>query len=240
MVLLGDKASTELVGVFAVALAYSTKIMMISDSVTDINMTIFTEKFINSIPEFAKDFISNFSKIFIATTFVSITAIFWGKEVFTIAFGDKFSGVELFIPFLVLAYWAYSFINIIKSSVYVPAKRLLVLVLNFVFLLVSSAAIFYLLTIFFEIGVSMAVSVAMAVGAILTLAIFFMDLYLKYKILLLDKKILIYFALSLPVLLAFFYFDLEFIKKIVMYIFYSGSSLFLMYKWGVLKGLKQK
>jgi len=234
LALLGDKASLQLVGVFGIALAYSAKLMMISDSITDVNMTIFTEKYLNDIKNFASDFLSNFSKIFITTTFVSISVLFWNKEVFDFIFRNKYAGAEKYVPVLVIAYWAYSFINIYKASIYVPAKRLLLLVVGFLLLLITSIVSFIgfrLLNIF---DVTLSLSVAMMIGSLITYLFMTFDLRIKFKVWFINTQMLITFSFSLFMCLIYFY-NLQLNFKLLMFVLYFAIQMYLMLKWKVIK-----
>ena len=196
LVLLGNKASLQLVGVFGIALAYSAKIMMISDSITDVNMTVFTEKYLNDFKNFTTDFLNNFSKIFITTSFVSISVLFWNKEVFEFIFKNKYAGAENYIPVLVIAYWAYSFINIYKSSIYVPAKRLVMLVIGFLTLLVISVVSFILFSLFNIFDVTQSLAVSMMLGSIATYLFTTIDLRYKFKTWFFNSQMLVAFLLA--------------------------------------------
>ena len=234
LVLLGNKASLQLVGVFGIALAYSAKIMMISDSITDVNMTVFTEKYLNDFKNFTTDFLNNFSKIFITTSFVSISVLFWNKEVFEFIFKNKYAGAENYIPVLVIAYWAYSFINIYKSSIYVPAKRLVMLVIGFLTLLVISVVSFILFSLFNIFDVTQSLAVSMMLGSIATYLFTTIDLRYKFKTWFFNSQMLVAFLLACLMLFVYSQ-QLQVSNKLFLFVLYFGIKMYLMLEWKVIR-----
>jgi len=232
--LLGTKASLQVVGVFGIALAYSAKIMMISDSITDVNMTVFTEKYLHDLQNFAKDFLNNFSKVFITTTFVAISVLFWNKEVFAFIFRGKYDGAELYVPVLVIAYWAYSFINIFKASIYVPAKRLALLVVGFLLLLISAVVSFYALAVFKVYDVTLSLAIAMMISSIATYLFMTFDLRYKFKTWFINSQMLVTLCLGGLSLFIYMYYG-NFMVKATYFSIYVLVQAYLMLKWKVLK-----
>ncbi len=233
-VLLGSKASLQLVGVFGIALAYSAKIMMISDSITDVNMTVFTEKYINDFKNFMVDFLNNFSKIFITTTFVAISVLFWNKEVFDFIFRNKYEGAEKYIPVLVIAYWAYSFINIYKASIYVPAKRLVLLIIGFLILFTVSVTSFFAFSILKIFDVTLSLAVSMMLGAVVTYLFMTIDLKYKFNIWFINFQMLISSILAITLLLIYFQ-QPHILTKLLIFVLYFGLQMYLMLRWKVIK-----
>jgi len=234
LALFESKASLQLVAVFGIALAYSAKLMMISDSITDVNMTIFTEKYLKDLKNFASDFLKNFSKIFVTTTFVAVTVLFWNTEVFQFIFRNKYAGAENYIPLLVTAYWAYSFINIFKSSIYVPAKRLALLVVAFVLLFIGSIVSFFILALFKVFDVTLSLAVSMMIGSLLTYIFMILDLKYKFKTWFINYQMLITLALSSVMCLVYIY-HFQFIYKLIVFLLYLVIQMYLMLKWKVIK-----
>jgi len=232
--LFGSKASLQLVAVFGIALAYSSKIMMISDSITDVNMTIFTEKYLNDLKNFVSDFLINFSKVFVTTSFVAVSVLFWNQEIFSLIFKNKYTGAENYIPFLVTAYWAYSFVNILKSSIYVPAKRLFLLVVSFVLLFLGSIVSFFVLALFKVFDVTLSLAVAMMIGSLLTYIFMILDLHYKFKTWFINSQMIITLTLSGFMCLVYIY-QFQFIYKLILFLLYFAIQLYLMLKWKVIK-----
>ena len=63
--LLGFEVTKETVGIFAFSMLYAKKLMNISDAVTDVNLPVLSEKYVNDTSSFIKIFSDNFNKIYI-------------------------------------------------------------------------------------------------------------------------------------------------------------------------------
>jgi stage V sporulation protein B len=142
-VLLGIANADEVIAIYAAALLFAKKLMSVSDSVTDVNLPVFSEKFVKNIKEFKKLFSENFNKVFVFIVISAVSAAYWAPQLLRILTGKEeyFQALGL-IPPLVLAYILYSVINIIKSSVFIPAKLAKQMIMGFVFLLVVTALTF--------------------------------------------------------------------------------------------------
>lgn len=136
--------SAELVAVFSVALLYGKKLMNISDSVTDVNLPVFSEKYASNLQEFKSEFVSNFNKLFVLTIFTAVGAVFWSQEVFHIVFQEvNYDEALPLVAPLVFTFIFYSFVNILKSSVLVPARLVFELIAGFVALLGVTYGFYY-------------------------------------------------------------------------------------------------
>ncbi len=166
--LLGLTITPELVGYFGFALLYSKKLMNISDAVTDVNLPVFSDKYVNERESFNEAFTKNFDKLFALIIFIGVSAIYWVPEIVSIAIGSaKYDpSLSLVLP-LVYAFICYSFINIIKSSVIIPAKMVKEMILSFVVLIGGTVAFYFGLKGAW--GNLLAMSYGMAIGAMLSL-----------------------------------------------------------------------
>ncbi len=134
--LLGLSVTAEVVGIFGFAMLYAKKILAVSDSVTDVNLAVFSDKYINDRAGFVQYFRSNFNKIFVLILPIAFTAVFWSREVVLVAgLWDKYAqAIELILP-VIFAFVFYSFLDIIKSSVLVPAKMGKEMAISFILML---------------------------------------------------------------------------------------------------------
>ncbi|HLB51714.1 hypothetical protein A3F07_00780 [candidate division WWE3 bacterium RIFCSPHIGHO2_12_FULL_38_15] len=177
--LLGLEVSKETVGIFAFGLLYAKKLMNISDAVTDVNLPVLSEKFVKDTAAFKEIFSSNFNKIYILIIFVAASAVYWSKDVITLLVGgNKYDESFPYVLPLVFAFVFYSFINIIKSSVIVPAKLVKELIASFVVLLVGTV-LFFILTNE-NLGSLSSMSYAMLIGAALSTG--FMVIISQFKL----------------------------------------------------------
>ncbi len=136
---LGIDTSPEQLAIFAFALLYAKKILSISDAVTDVSLPILSEKYSQNINDFKLSFIKNFDKVFGFILISAAFACYWAPELITILVGgDKYDSSYKYILPILLAFVLYSFIDIIKSSVFVPARLVKEMALSFVILLFAT------------------------------------------------------------------------------------------------------
>ncbi|MFA6982225.1 MAG: oligosaccharide flippase family protein [Patescibacteria group bacterium] len=149
--LLGFTVSNEMIGFFSLALLYAKKLMLASDSVTDVNLPVLSDKYVNDIKEFKRLFTDNFNKVYSLIFLIAITAVFWSKEFIPIAVGgDKYDqSLPLILP-LGFAFIFYSLINIVTSSILIPAKMVKHMIAGFMLMLVSTVASYFVLSNFAE------------------------------------------------------------------------------------------
>ncbi len=141
---LGLFNSPEIVAIFAFALLYAKKLMSISDAVTDVNLPVLSEKYVKNVEDFKRLFTRNFDKIFISVIAAAAFASYWAPEIVSLVVGgDKYADSYTLISPVIFAFILYSFINIVKSSVLIPAKMVKHMIIGFVLLLAASAAFFF-------------------------------------------------------------------------------------------------
>lgn len=163
---LGLFNSPETVAIYSFALLYGKKLMSISDSVTDVSLPVLSEKFKNNLEEFRATFSRNFDKIFVFVILSATVASYWAPEIIRVLVGsDKYEASYVLVPAVILSFIIYSFINIVKSSVLIPAKMTKTMIFTFLFLILGTGG-FFLLT-YKELGLLGAMSWGMAFGSIL-------------------------------------------------------------------------
>lgn len=159
--LIGVYASPEIVAVFAFAILYARKILSISDAVTDVSLPVLSEKFSNDISEFKQLFKKNFDKVFGFIILASTVACYWAPELIKVLVGgDKYAASYSYIPPILLAFVVYSILDIVKSSVYVPAKMVGQMLWSYFILLAITIITFYVGVRFESSLTSMAWSLA--------------------------------------------------------------------------------
>ena len=165
--ILGTEISKEAVGIFAFGMLYSKKLMAISDAVTDVSLPVLSEKYVKDFVNFRELFSDNYNKLFVFITFVGMCVIYWAREVIQVLVGShKYDlAFPLILP-LVFAFVFYSFINIIKSSVIIPAKMIKEMITSFAILLAVTVGFYFVSHDRF--GSLMAMSLAMFFGSFLS------------------------------------------------------------------------
>lgn len=170
---LGLFNSTEVVAIYAFALLYAKKLMTISDSITDVSLPVLSEKYEKDINEFKLVFSKNFDKIFFIVLIVGVFASYWAPEVTTFLVGsDKYASSYSLIPPMILAFILYSYINVVKSSVLIPAKMTWDMILTFVFMIIGTIVFFFGSNLFLPILPSMAWG--MVFGSLVSLLFMFL------------------------------------------------------------------
>ena len=154
--------------IFGFAVLYSKKLLQISDAVTDVNLPVLSEKYVNDIEDFKKVFIHNFNKVYSVICLTAALAGYWAPEIIKLLAGIKkyeeyYSSLEL-IPPLLLAFVLYAALDILKSSVLIPAKLSKDMILGFLLLLLGTGAFFFVTYRF--IGILLAMSWGMAYGSL--------------------------------------------------------------------------
>ncbi len=148
--------------------------MSISDSVTDVNLPVLSEKFSKDFKDFKETFCDNFNKVFSFIVLSAAVAVYWAPQIVYVLLG-KFKYFEyadsfrLILP-LLFAFILYSLLDIVKSSVLIPAKMTKEMLIGFATLLVATGASFIVLsryTHFFDSLFSM--SLSMAIGSVVAL-----------------------------------------------------------------------
>lgn len=170
--ILGMSLSPEKIAIYSFALMFAKKIMSISDAVTDVNLPVLSEKFTNNLEDFKTTFTQNFDKVFSFVIISSAVASYWAPEIIKFAVGaeryiEYYDSLILILP-LLIAFIIYSLINIVKSSILIPAKMVSTMLLSFVFLMVFTLLTFGVFHYTSTANVLLAMSVSMAVGSLVS------------------------------------------------------------------------
>ena len=236
VLLLGQKYSLEIIGIFAFAFNFSSKLMAISDSITDVNLPVFSKKVLDGAKEFFKDFNENFNFLYSIIFIIGTTIIFWSKEILKLAdylifvfiqivglnltkniYNKYESSIYLFFP-LIISIIFYSFLNIFKSSIYVPLTRLGKLINAYLIMFFTSFGAFYLFTDYIKIesDALLVMSWSLALGSFLGFIYVFFDILLKYKNQIVSSKNVVLSLLCL--IISFFtYYNLTFEVKLIYF-----------------------
>ncbi|MFC1722074.1 oligosaccharide flippase family protein [Patescibacteria group bacterium] len=181
--MLGFTQNAELVGIYSFALLYAKKLIHVSDAITDVNLPVFSEKYVTNIGEFKKLFSTNFNRVFSMIVFFAMSAVFWAPELIKILIGsNKYdSAIPLLMP-MVFAFIFFSLINIIQSSVAIPAKLVKEMILGFFLLLLGTLGAFYGGRSFFDPISSMAYAMLLGAGLAFIYLVYLLQNKLKFKI----------------------------------------------------------
>jgi len=164
---LGLFESPEVIATYAFALLYAKKLTSISDSVTDVNLPVLSEKYRKNLSEFKELFERNFNKLFSIIVLVGTFAAYWAPLIIRIPVGHKYDDSFVLIPPMILSFMLYSLLNIINSSVLIPAKMTKSMIGSYVMMIIGTGGFFYVTKGI--IGVLPSMAWGMAFGSLLSL-----------------------------------------------------------------------
>jgi O-antigen/teichoic acid export membrane protein len=172
---LGLFQSPETIATYAFALLYAKKLTSISDSVTDVNLPVLSEKYQRDFSEFKELFARNFNKLFSFIVLTGTFAAYWAPLIIRIPVGHKYDDSFVLIPPMILSFMLYSFLNIITASVLIPAKMTKSMVATYVIMIIGTGGFFLASRTFLDVLPGMAW--AMAFGSLFS--IIFMLMFIR-------------------------------------------------------------
>ena len=239
VLILGQSYSLEMIGIFAFAFNFASKLMAVSDSITDVNLPVFSKKVVDGAQEFFTDFNENFNFLYSLIFLIGASIVFWSKEILKISdyfiyffikiiglnlsknIYDKYeSSIYLFFP-LILSIIFYSYLNIFKSSIYVPFSRLRKMINSYLILISVSFIIFYLVSRFLNLTQDglILMSWSLAFGAFSSFLYLFFDILFNFKNQIVSSKNISLSIFSI-ILCSFTYFNLPILTKILYFSFF--------------------
>ncbi len=227
---LGATVSAEEVGVFSFAILYAMKLLVVSDAVTDVNLPAMTNHIRQSFNGFKEKFLSNFQKVYALMLLAGVVAVFWAKDIFHLLVGEKFDASLPLIPPLMLAVFIYGLLNLLGSSVLVPAKFLKEMVVYHIILLGATAVI---LVVFFSMSPLLTVSWSMALGGIASCA-YLSFVCQKKDLPLWNKKTFFPTLAAVPIMLAHFVVS-DFGPRGLVFLVFLVFYLWLIPRLGILE-----
>jgi hypothetical protein len=258
VLILGQDYSLETIAIFAFALNFSSKLMAISDSVTDVNLPVFSKKASDSIEEFFKSFNENFNFLYSVILVIGSLIVYWSQEILKVAdyltymlvkilnlnlsknIYDKYSAaIYLFFP-LIISIIFYSYLNILKSSIYVPLSRLRKLINSFILMFFLTFGLYYALLKlnYFPADGLLLMSWSLALGSFFAFVYCFFDILTSYKNQIVTSKNISLTMLSFS-LCFFTYFSLPVLTKLIYFSFYFLMVTFV-YKINIFKIILKK
>src|SRR3989344_2197191 len=231
---LGLFVDAQVIGIYGFALLYGKKLMAVSDAVTDVNLPVLSDKYVNNIEEFKSMFAHNFNRIFSLILLGAIPAVYWVREFVNLVVGsgkyDAALGLVLPISF---AFVFYSFINIITASVVIPAKMVKEMILGYV-LMILTTALFYFATLS-QLGHLLAMAYGMFTGGMagLLFLIVLSQIKLNFKYFNHDH----YLILLQCLVIAYMGFINGLLVKVVAYLLFLVLFFAAIYVSGFVKGL---
>lgn len=178
-IFLGTQVSLVEVGFFSYALGYALKLMTVSDALTDVNLSVMSKLYKEERHRFEEVFMHNFSKVYAFVWVAALSAIFWAPQIFYLFVKHKYDFALPYVSLLVMAIWAYSYINYLGASIIVPAKEMRQMVIYYLVMLGGTALLYFGLKGVFSDQVYL-MSLAMCGGALASLV--YQVLVVRFKV----------------------------------------------------------
>jgi O-antigen/teichoic acid export membrane protein len=233
---LGKIISLETLALFTFAFNLSSKLMSISDSVTDVNLPVFSKKSTEIFSEYFSEFSKNFNLLYYFIFLCGISVAYWsreiliGSDIFITTIGslvgiDLYKNIYsrysdslvLFLP-LLLSIIFYSYLNIFKSSFFVPLEKLKKMIITYFVLIFGTGFSYLFFNGYFVEILSMAYS--LLVGSFMSFVLATYFIYKTFKKNLLDTSKILFTMLSILVGVFSSFVSLDFYSKVVIYLFY--------------------
>lgn len=158
---LGKVTTPESTAIFSAALFIATKVVTISDAVTDVTLPKNTRIFEQDRERFKTLFQASNTKAYILIMFASLGIIFAKRELFMILdflmqflnkqpISIKYSESFQYVDPLVIAFWAYSHLNLLKSGISVPIFKPLQALYSYAAMLVGTIVSYLVLGAFLD------------------------------------------------------------------------------------------
>jgi hypothetical protein len=244
IVYLSSLYTIEVIALFTFAFNLATKLMAISDSVTDVNLPVYSKMATEKMDSFFQDFKENFSILMIGILITGITVSFWSYEIlravdiFTSALSkilgisvmlgiyDKYFQSLVFLTPLLLSITFYSFVNILKSSIFVPLEKLKNLLFVYFSLILGTGISYLTLEIFSKDISNMAFSLAL--GSFISFSLSLMLIYKDFKFHILDLNQIVFIVYSVFIVIVLNYFlSLNIFVKLILFFGYIFSIKFI-------------
>lgn len=198
-IFLGTQVSLVEVGFFSYALGYALKLMTVSDALTDVNLSVMSKLYKEERHRFVEVFMHNFSKVYSFVWMAALSAIFWAPQIFLLFVKHKYDFALPYVSLLVMAIWAYSYINYLGASIIVPAKEMAQMVLYYLVMLGGTALFYFGLGGVFTDKVYL-MSFAMCGGALASLVYQVLVVKFKVNFWVIDRPIVLVTLSLLPLL----------------------------------------
>ncbi len=211
-VVLGKMVSVEVLGIFGFALLISSKIMVISDAITDVTLPSMTSIYEKSREKFKDVFLTANSKAYFlilvsavmliilkreAISIADLIFSFVGKESITTRYSDAF----VIMDPMIVGFWAHAHINLLRSGLSVPTKNMWTALVSTVLMFIFTFITFYLL----RIDPLMAFSISMGVGALVGYLVYIFLLKYTLGFFPISKKDIEFTGVSIMFLAGYYY-----------------------------------
>lgn len=170
---LANEITPEMLGVFTFVLLVASKVSVISDAVTDVTLPSMTKVYTEDKKNFVKIFLKSNSRAYLLILYTALMLIVLKVQLFAFAdllfsfigkdsITEKYSYAFYIMDPVILGFWGYSHLNLIKSGVAVPTKKMFGALLSFLMMFLFTFIPYH----FLNLDPTLKYSVAMGIGGL--------------------------------------------------------------------------
>ncbi len=211
-------------GYYNFSLVFGTKLTLLSQALSEVNLAVMSKTFSEDFKKFKQMSLRNFLKVTSFLWLIAATLMYFAKEVTIYIVGEKYIPALPIINIIIFAFLFYAVLDLISSSILVPAKKHYYRLYSFILVVVISfATILILLNQGWDIK---GVALGSMLGIAVALLYIFYVIFTKLKFNLLSKELFIIILILSPLILLT-YINLGFVYKILIY--FSLVVIYLFY-----------
>ncbi len=244
IVYLSKYYSLEMIALFTFAFNLASKLMTVSDSVTDVNLPVYSKESQENYSKFLTDFKENFLVMYFIILFIGVSISYWGNEILKLVdilmYGVgivsglnlskdiflRYSPSLVFFTPLIVSIIFYSYVNILKSSIFVPLEKLKSLVVMYFSLIFVSFLTFVFLERFQSEMLNMAIALCFGAFGAFLYAVLYLKSSLGFYLLKIKDSLFTFFSLVL-IINTNYIFNLDLPQKLIVFGFYILAIKFI-------------
>lgn len=228
-IVIGKTMTPETLGIFAFALLISSKLMVISDAITDVTLPSMTSVYEKTRDRFKEIFLRSNSKAYFLILVSAVLLVILKREIILIAdfifsfigkesVSDRYDAAFVLMDPMILGFWAHSHINLLRSGLSVPTKTMWTALTSTVLMFVLTLLTYNILSH----NPIAAFSFAMGVGALVGYLVYMYLVKRTIGFFPLEKIDMQFTAIALAFLGAYYYG----INTIVLAVLFSGITYY--------------
>lgn len=226
--LLGRDITPEAVAIFSFAFLFAKKLMHISDAITDVNLPVLSDSFVTEPEKFKTLFSQNLNKIFVFMVFSAMGAVYWSRELVLLFVGAEPTyqlSLPLMLP-LIFTFIFYGFTNIIKSSVFIPAKYIKELLIGYIGMFLVTIGGYLVFTRYFNYDNIYTMTYSVLAGAFAGFLYLVISSQIRLKFVYFKIE---HYLILLQVLIVMLTRNVLWMYKIPLFVAFSGLFLWACY-----------
>jgi len=208
------------IAIFGITLNFSKRLLAVTDSLTDVNLPVFSDSIYKDFKQYKENFRKNYTNIYLYMTLFTTLIAFWGNEILSILSyimnKQELLQGAIFMPLTVFSIWGISQIDLIKSSYFVPAKKFKQMILVYL-LLFSTTLISYKIFSYTDLNIMILVALSLFIGTIFS---YILCLYIIKDLKILNKNKIFTFLISILLIIIYYFLILK-LKNVNFFIMFG-------------------